>query len=116
MATEKYIKYTGDDTIVLSCDPVVNRPRMKYSKIICLVFLGLFFVSLFYIWFAASETINSGLDRPQWEENLTVWHYFIAWGCLSLIINGFLCFVTLGLYSIIVWAFRLRRRAIVNRA
>ena len=111
MTTAKYIKYNGDDTIVLSCAPVVNRPRMKHSKIICLVFLGLFFVSLFYIWFAASET---GLDRPQWEENLTVWHYFIAWGVLSLIINGFLCFVTLGLYSIIVWAFRHHRRAFVN--
>lgn len=81
---------------------------MKPYKIICLVFLGLFFVSLFFIWCAASETINSGMDRPQWEENLTEWHYFFAWGGLSLIINCYLCFVTFGLYSIAVWALRYR--------
>ena len=70
---------------------------MKPYKIICLVFLGLFFVSLFYIWFAASET---GLDRPQWEENLTVWHYFAYGSIAALLVIILLWALTVGAYSI----------------
>lgn len=89
---------------------------MKPAKIILLVYLGLFLISLIFVWFAASQAENSGMDRPQWEENLTAIDYFLAWGGISLIFNAFLCFITFGIYLIIIIALRRRRRAFVNQA
>lgn len=89
---------------------------MKPAKIILIIYLGLFLISLIFVWFAASQTVNSGMDRPQWEENLTATDYFLAWGGISLILNAFLCFITFGIYSLITMALRHRRRAFVNRA
>lgn len=70
---------------------------MKPSKIICLVFLGLFSISLFFIWFAASD---SGLDRPQWEEHLGVWDYFAYGSIAALLVIILLWALTVGAYSI----------------
>ena len=88
----------------------------KPLKIILLSFLGLFLLSLFFIGYASYTAISSCNDRPQWEEHLTEWDYFFAWSTMSLIVNVVLCLITLGVYFIINWALRLRRRAFVNQA
>ena len=87
---------------------------MKPTKIILFTFLGLFLISLIFVGFAASHAISCGMDRPQWEEDLTEWDYFLAWSCISLIVNIILCSISIAINLFISWAFRQRRRAIMK--
>ena len=89
---------------------------MKPTKIILFTFLGLFLISLIFVGFAASHAISCGMDRPQWEEDLTEWDYFLAWSCISLIVNIILCSISIAINLFISWAFRHQRRAIMKWA
>lgn len=88
---------------------------MKFKKLCILVFGALFIISMIVIWYAAGTTISSGMDRPQWEENLTELDYFLIWCGISLFLNVILCLLTLGVYTIIKRTLRHSRHAFVNR-
>lgn len=79
---------------------------MKPYKVVLLSYSTLFLISLVFVWFTSEQTISCGVDRPQWEESFTVWDYFFVWSGLSLIVNAILCLITIGIYSISIWALR----------
>lgn len=74
---------------------------MKPVKIISLVFLGLYLLWLPFIYYLSWAELNTGIDRPQWEENIGVWGYFGYGSITALLLIILLWALTVGVYSII---------------
>lgn len=88
---------------------------MKPIKIISIVYICLYILWLPFIGYLSWDAVNSGMDRPQNEEWMGAWDYFLWWSVGALVTIIILWALTVGIYSIIC-ALRHRRRAFVNRA
>lgn len=73
---------------------------MKPIKKISLGYIGLYLLWLPFIYYLSWSELNTNIDRPQWEEDMEVWDYFLYGSAAALFVILLLWALTVGVYSI----------------